>query len=279
MAQRKGVIRVVSQPSSPLGECRLAAGYTQESFAEKLGVDRSTIGRWERGTQFPQPWQRPDLATALDMTLEELDDLLRRTKQRHTRAVAGTTNAGFGPLTRSSADNGPRHDHNLTGRADSDQADQAVQAGIPRLRRALDCIDMPEDGPTPPLGDLRLEAMRIHHQPRQRDIPAAPDNTRPRHYQTAWLLNHPPHLIFLHAAAFNPQTTPPGQAGRPPLVRSTHLRCVRMYQAAGVHLSGPAAGWAGLGLAGGRRTRSCHFTLNRLSPILQGAPSSLASQQ
>jgi DNA-binding XRE family transcriptional regulator len=48
-----------TQPSSPLADCRHAAGYTQVSFAEKVGVDRTTVGRWERGVQSPQPWQRP----------------------------------------------------------------------------------------------------------------------------------------------------------------------------------------------------------------------------
>jgi transcriptional regulator with XRE-family HTH domain len=64
-----------------LADCRLAAGYTQESFAEKLGADRSTVGRWERGSQSPQPWQRPDLARILKISLEQLDDVLRRTKR------------------------------------------------------------------------------------------------------------------------------------------------------------------------------------------------------
>lgn len=60
---------MATQSSSPLADCRHAAGYTQEIFAEALGVDRTTVGRWERGVQSPQPWQRPDLATALDISL------------------------------------------------------------------------------------------------------------------------------------------------------------------------------------------------------------------
>lgn len=97
---------MATQLSSPLAECRLAAGYTQESFAEKLGVDRSTIGRWERGTQSPQPWQRPDLATALNISLDQLDDLLRRTKQRHPAATADPAVSGSGSLTRRFTDEG-----------------------------------------------------------------------------------------------------------------------------------------------------------------------------
>jgi transcriptional regulator with XRE-family HTH domain len=80
-ALKQGVRSLATQLSSPLAECRLAAGYTQESFAEKIGADRSTIGRWERGTQSPQPWQRPDLAHVLNVSLAQLDDILRRTKR------------------------------------------------------------------------------------------------------------------------------------------------------------------------------------------------------
>lgn len=71
---------MINESGSPLAACRLAAGYTQEGLAEQLSIDRSTIGRWERGVQAPQPGQRPDLATRLGISLAELDDILRRTK-------------------------------------------------------------------------------------------------------------------------------------------------------------------------------------------------------
>ena len=32
---------------------RRAEGYTQESLADALGVDRTTVGKWERGTAWP----------------------------------------------------------------------------------------------------------------------------------------------------------------------------------------------------------------------------------
>ncbi|MEU5200897.1 helix-turn-helix transcriptional regulator [Streptomyces scabiei] len=59
-----------------LAERRQAVGLTQEVLAERLGVDRSTIVRWEAGTASPQPWMRPRLATELKVTVDELDDLL-----------------------------------------------------------------------------------------------------------------------------------------------------------------------------------------------------------
>src|SRR5262249_29524976 len=55
---------------------RKAAGYTQEQFAERLGVDRSTVARWESADTEPQPWLRPKIARALGVSLIELDELL-----------------------------------------------------------------------------------------------------------------------------------------------------------------------------------------------------------
>ncbi|MFI1579428.1 helix-turn-helix transcriptional regulator [Embleya sp. NPDC020630] len=55
---------------------RESRGFTQESLAERLGVDRTTIARWENG-KGPQPWMRPNLARALSLSQEELDTLLR----------------------------------------------------------------------------------------------------------------------------------------------------------------------------------------------------------
>nr|BFE99278.1 helix-turn-helix transcriptional regulator [Streptoalloteichus tenebrarius] len=51
-------------------------GFTQESLAAAVGVEFSTVGRWERGALTPQPWRRPRIATALDVSLDELDALL-----------------------------------------------------------------------------------------------------------------------------------------------------------------------------------------------------------
>lgn len=59
-----------------LSAARRAAGQTQESLAEALGVDRSTVVRWEAGETEPQPWLRPKLATALGVARDELADLL-----------------------------------------------------------------------------------------------------------------------------------------------------------------------------------------------------------
>lgn len=160
---------MATQPSSPLADCRHAAGYTQETFADKLGVDRTTVGRWERGVQSPQPWQRPDLATVLDISLYHLDDLLRRTKRQHANSSAAlepflTPGPSFSlPV----ADRQP-------GLVDVFSGEDAVHAAIPRLRRALDSIDLPEDGPTRSVTELAAEvAGMIEHRLQARYVEMA----------------------------------------------------------------------------------------------------------
>lgn len=59
-----------------LTERRKAVGLTQERLAELLGVDRSNIVRWERAESTPQPWNRPGLARALQVSPDELSALL-----------------------------------------------------------------------------------------------------------------------------------------------------------------------------------------------------------
>jgi transcriptional regulator with XRE-family HTH domain len=59
-----------------LARRRKAAGFTQEGLAEFLGVERSTVGRWESADTEPQAWLRPKLASALRVSVEELQALL-----------------------------------------------------------------------------------------------------------------------------------------------------------------------------------------------------------
>lgn len=59
-----------------LAGARKAAGKTQEAIAEDVGVDRTTIGKWERDESTPHPNQRPAYAEALGLTLSELDAML-----------------------------------------------------------------------------------------------------------------------------------------------------------------------------------------------------------
>lgn len=51
-------------------------GFSQEQLAGTLGIERSTVARWERAETKPRPWQRPALAQELQVSLDELDELL-----------------------------------------------------------------------------------------------------------------------------------------------------------------------------------------------------------
>lgn len=55
---------------------RKALGKSQEQVGEEVGVDRTTIGTWERGEYTPYPHQRPAYADALCVSLTELDAML-----------------------------------------------------------------------------------------------------------------------------------------------------------------------------------------------------------
>ncbi|MFF1818289.1 helix-turn-helix transcriptional regulator [Kribbella sp. NPDC058245] len=59
-----------------LAQRRRTLGLSQERLAEILGVDRSTIGRWEAGDTEPQPWLRPKMAAALGLSNSDLQVLL-----------------------------------------------------------------------------------------------------------------------------------------------------------------------------------------------------------
>ena len=64
------------QPRPGLAARRRAAGFTQESLAERLSVDRSTVARWESGETEPQTWLRQKLTQALGISTGDVASLL-----------------------------------------------------------------------------------------------------------------------------------------------------------------------------------------------------------
>jgi transcriptional regulator with XRE-family HTH domain len=76
-----------------LVSARKEAGFSQERLAERVGVERSTIMRWERGETTPQPWARPKLAHALNISDQALSELLAETAEPESAALAP------GPIT------------------------------------------------------------------------------------------------------------------------------------------------------------------------------------
>jgi transcriptional regulator with XRE-family HTH domain len=59
-----------------LAERRRALGFSQEALAHQLGVDRTTVGRWERGETEPAPYIQPRLGKLLGITHDALPALL-----------------------------------------------------------------------------------------------------------------------------------------------------------------------------------------------------------
>ncbi len=53
-------------------ELRKAQKLSQQELATKLGVDRSTIAKWETGTHCPRTDKMRKLTMILDCSLEEL---------------------------------------------------------------------------------------------------------------------------------------------------------------------------------------------------------------
>ncbi len=72
-----------------LSQRRKAVGLTQESLAERLGVERSTVVRWEAGDTEPLPSIRPDLARVLQVSIDQLAELLAESENAEaTRALS-----------------------------------------------------------------------------------------------------------------------------------------------------------------------------------------------
>lgn len=85
----------MARKQSYLAAKRRAMGYTQEAFADELGVDRTTVGRWERGESEPSPEGRKRLIKSLEVSPEKLDELLSPPP-----ASGSESNGGQGNLMR-----------------------------------------------------------------------------------------------------------------------------------------------------------------------------------
>lgn len=80
---------------------RKNAGLTQEELAARLGVDRSTVGRWETGVTEPHAWIRPKLARILQISTSQLGYLLSKSSviaERHDIEWGTVDGAGHSPL-------------------------------------------------------------------------------------------------------------------------------------------------------------------------------------
>ncbi|MGW4593247.1 helix-turn-helix domain-containing protein [Amycolatopsis thermoflava] len=83
-----------------LARARRAAGHTQERLAQLLGIDTSTVARWESGLSEPSPHRRPRLAKLLHITERELEGLLgdHQSSTDPTRAGTGSPDTFLVPV-------------------------------------------------------------------------------------------------------------------------------------------------------------------------------------
>ncbi|MDX3226720.1 helix-turn-helix transcriptional regulator [Streptomyces sp. ME19-01-6] len=118
-----------------LAERRKTLGCSQEGLSHALGVDRTTVGRWESGKTVPQPPLRPELAAVLQLDLAELDAMLAQPRTAEEPASA-PPNAQYDP---GSADDMIRREFlraiAVTGALTADPADEAEEL-VEGLRRA-----------------------------------------------------------------------------------------------------------------------------------------------
>lgn len=69
---------------SEIKALRKKATFTQEGLAKELGVDRSTIAKWETGTSFPRTEMLPKLAKLFNCSIDDLFE----TNETETSAVS-----------------------------------------------------------------------------------------------------------------------------------------------------------------------------------------------
>lgn len=53
-------------------DCRIRARLTQEDVANKIGIDRSTVAKWETGAASPRTDKLLQLAQVLNCTVDDL---------------------------------------------------------------------------------------------------------------------------------------------------------------------------------------------------------------
>ena len=74
-----------------IGQLRKDLGYTQTSLAQILNVSNRTVSKWENGDGYPDITILPELASALNVTVDELLQGERQEKEEREQAKASKT--------------------------------------------------------------------------------------------------------------------------------------------------------------------------------------------
>jgi transcriptional regulator with XRE-family HTH domain len=124
-----------------LARRRRTVGLTQQDLAESLRVDVRSVGRWEAGTGEPQPWLRAELARALQVTADGLEDLLRI--EHHDPAAPGVL--GRTLVTSADAEQIEQLAINLTTWDHAHGGSLARIAALAQARWAVELLEAPAD--------------------------------------------------------------------------------------------------------------------------------------
>ncbi|MET7749635.1 helix-turn-helix transcriptional regulator [Micromonospora sp. NPDC005367] len=114
---------------------RKMLGFSQERLAEILGVERSTVVRWERAENDPQPWHRIRIAETLQVPLDRLQEILDDVSVATPRgSIMGDNTSHSQPVIRADLLAGLRAF--LTRYLPTENAG-SVRASLPEVRRAV----------------------------------------------------------------------------------------------------------------------------------------------
>ncbi|WP_326597218.1 helix-turn-helix transcriptional regulator [Streptomyces sp. NBC_01803] len=143
-----------------LAKRRKACGFTQERFAEALGTDRTTVQRWENGSNEPQPWLRPRISELLEITATELDSLLAGDEATLKRLSESATACHH--------DHEHEHEHDELDALELARRVEASDVGretLDRLASAFDdlAIAYPKAPPQDLLNDVRRHLRYVAH--------------------------------------------------------------------------------------------------------------------
>lgn len=69
---KRGIMMNQDKIGKFIAECRKDKNLTQEQLAEKIGVSKNAVSKWERGLNLPDASLMPELCKILNITLNEL---------------------------------------------------------------------------------------------------------------------------------------------------------------------------------------------------------------